>query len=71
MLIHQSRLEEIGDALIENVISKYCVLDYIIMNQDSKFISSLVNYLFKKLDFKIKTDPHYNHQLLQAEHGIK
>ena len=23
--IHQSRLEEIGDTLIENVISKYCV----------------------------------------------
>ena len=23
--IHQSRSEEIGDALIENVISKYCV----------------------------------------------
>ena len=26
VLIHQSRSEEIGDALIENVISKYCVL---------------------------------------------
>ena len=27
--IHQSTLEEIGDALIENVISKYCIPDYI------------------------------------------
>ena len=26
--IHQSRLEEIGNVLIENVISKYCVPDY-------------------------------------------
>ena len=33
--IHQSRSEEIGDALVENVISKYFVPDYIIMDQDS------------------------------------
>ena len=31
LLIQQSRSEEIGDALIENVISKYCVPDYIII----------------------------------------
>ena len=71
ILIHQSRSEEIGDALIENVITKYCVPDYIIMDQDSAFISSLMNYLFKKLDIKIKTVRPYNHHLLQAEHGIK
>ena len=69
--IHQSRSKEIGDALIENVISKYCVPSYIIMDQDSAFMSSLMNYLFKKLDIKIKTVAPYNHQLLQAEHGIK
>ena len=39
------------------------------MDQDSTFMSSITNYLFKKLDIKIKTP--YNHQLLQAEHGIK
>ena len=69
--IHQPRLEEIGDALIENVISKYCMLAYIIMDQDSAFMSSLMNYLFKKLDIKIKIVATYNHQLFQAEHGIK
>ena len=41
------------------------------MDQDSEFMSSLMNYLFKKLNIKIKTVAHYNHQLLQAEHGIK
>ena len=46
-LIHQSGSEEIGDALIENIISKYCVPDYIIMDQDSAFMFSLMNYLFK------------------------
>ena len=69
--LHPIRSEEIGDALIENVISKYCVPDYIIMDQDSVFKSSLMNYLFKKLDIKIKTVAPYNHQSLQAEHGIK
>ena len=41
------------------------------MDQDSASMSSLMNYLFKKLDIKIKTVAPYNHQLLQAEHGIK
>ena len=62
--IHQSGLEKIGNALIENVISKYCVSDYIIMDQDSALMSLLINYLSKKLDIKIKTVAPYNHQSL-------
>ena len=69
--IHQSKSGEIGNALIKNVISKYCVPNYIIMDQDSAFMSSLMNYLFNKLNIKIKTVAPYNHQSLQAEHGIK
>ena len=34
-------------------------------------MSSLRNYLFNKLDIKIKTLTPYNHQSLQAEDGIK
>ena len=71
MLIHQSISEEIGDALIEYIITKYCVPDYIIMDQDSTFMSSLMNYLCKKLDIKIKTMAPYNHTSLQTECGIK
>ena len=41
------------------------------MDQDSPFMSTLINYLFKKADIKIKTVAPYNHQSLQAEHGIK
>ena len=69
--IHQFRSEEMGDALIDNVISKYCMPDYIIMDQHSALMSSLMNYLFKKFDIKIKTVAPYNHQSLLAEHGIK
>ena len=46
--IHQSKSEEIGYALIEHVITKYCVPDYIIMDHDRTCMSSLMNYLFKK-----------------------
>ena len=53
--IHQSKSEEGGDALIKHVITKYCVPDYIILDQDGTFMSSLMNYLLKKLDIKIKT----------------
>ena len=60
-----------GEALIENVIKKYCIPDYIIMDQDSAFMSSLMNYLFRKFEIKVKTVAPYNHQSHQVEHGIK
>ena len=69
--IFQARLEEIGEALIENVITKYCIPECIIMDQDSAFMSSLMTYLLHKFDIKIKTVAPYNHQFLQAENGIK
>ena len=41
------------------------------MDQDSAFMSSLMNYFFKVLSIKIKMVGPYNHKSLQAEHGIK
>ena len=32
MPIHQARSEEIGDALIDNIISKYSIPEYMIMD---------------------------------------
>ena len=69
--IYQHKSEEIGNTLIENIVTKYCIPEYVIMDQDSAFMSSLKNYLFKKLDIKIKVVAPYNHQSLQVEHGIK
>ena len=69
--IHQAKSEEVGDALIENVITRYCVPEYIIMDQESTFMCSLIAYLLNKFNIKIKTVPPYNHQSLQAEHVIK
>ena len=63
-LIYHSRSEEIGEALIEHVISKYCAPDCNIMDQDSAFMSTLMNYLFRTLNIKIKTIAPYNHQSL-------
>ena len=68
--IRYSRSEEVGEALINDVISKYCVPDDMIMDLDSAFVPSLINYLFKRLGIKIKTVAPYNHPSLQAEHGI-
>ena len=69
--VKQAKSEEIGEILIHSVFAKYCVPDYMIMDLDSAFMSSLMSYLFKKLGIKIKTVAPYNHQSLQAEHGIK
>ena len=46
--IHHVRSEEVGEALIEHVISKFCAPNCIIMDQDSAFMSTLMNYLFRK-----------------------
>ena len=69
--IFQAKSEEVGEALIENVITRYCIPECIIMDQDSAFMSSLMNYLFRKFEIKVKTVAPYNHQSLQVEHGIK
>ena len=69
--IYQAKLEEIGEALIENVITKYCIPEYIIMDQDSAFISLLMTYLLNKFNIKIRTVAPYNHQSLQTEQSIK
>ena len=41
--INYSRSEEVGEALINDVISKYWIPDYMIMDLDSAFTSSLMN----------------------------
>ena len=69
--IFQAKSEEIGEALIDNVITKYCIPEYIIMDQESVIMSLLMTYLLNKFNIKIKTVAPYNYQYLQAEHGIK
>ena len=71
MPIYQTRSQEIGEALIDNVILKYGIPEYMIMDQDSAFMSTIMSYLFKKLNIKIKMVAPFSHQSLQAEHGIK
>ena len=41
------------------------------MDHDSALMSSLMNYLFRKFEIKVKTVAPYNHQSLQVKHGIK
>ena len=61
--IFQGRSEEI-EALTENIITKYCISEYIIMDQNSAFMSSLMTYLLNKFGIKIKTVAPYSHQSL-------
>ena len=69
--LYQAKSEEVREAIIENVITKFGTPDYMIMDQDSVFMSSLMSYLFNTLEITIKTIVPYNHKSLQAEHGIK
>ena len=69
--LYQARSEEAGEDLIENIISRFGMPNYMIMDQDSAFMSSLMSYVFKKLGITIKTVGPYNHKSLQAEQGIK
>ena len=48
--IFQARSEEVGEALLEHVITKYCIPDYIIIDHDSAFMSSLMTNLFHRLN---------------------
>ena len=62
--IHQAKSEVIGEVLIENIIIKYCIPEYVIMDQDSSFMSSLMTYLLNKFNIKIRTVAPYNLQSL-------
>ena len=53
--IFHAKSEEVGEALPGHEITKYCIPEYIIMDQDSTFMSSLMTYLFHRLNMKIKT----------------
>ena len=68
--IHQAKSGEIGEVLTENIITKYCILEYVIMDQDSAFMSPLMTYLVNKFSIKIRTVASYNHESLLAEHSI-
>ena len=69
--LYQAKSEEVREALIKNVITKFGTPEYMIMDQDSVFMPSLMTYLFKTLKITINTIGPYNHKSLQAEHGIK
>ena len=69
--LYQSKADKVEEALIEHILTKYCIPNFIIMHQDSAVMSFLMNYLFSKFNIKIKMVAPYNHQPLQAEHGIK
>ena len=57
---YQSKAEEKGEALIEHATTKYCVPDcIIIMDQDSAFMSSLMNYLFNYIHSYIALSEFY------------
>ena len=59
--LYQSKSEKVGEVLMEHIITKYCIPYCIIMDQDSAFMSSLMNYLFSKFNIKIKMVAPYNH----------
>ena len=69
--LYQARSEEVGEAFIENIIRKFGTPDYMMMYQDSAFMSLLMSYMFKKLGITIKRVGPYNHKSLQAEYSIK
>ena len=66
--VYHSKVEEVEEALIKHVITKYCIPHCIIMDQDSTFMSSLMNYLFNKFNIQMKIVAPYNHQSLQADY---
>ena len=51
--IHQAKSQEVGEALIENVITKYCIPEYIIMDHDSAFMSSLMTCLLNNFNIRL------------------
>ena len=70
--IFWSRSEEVGEALIEHVISKFCAPDCIIMDQDSVVYVNLNELPISKIEHpNYDCSSHTIINSLQAEHSIK
>ena len=50
--MYHARSEEVEEALIDNIITKYCIPEYIIMDPGTTFMSSLMNYLLQNLTLR-------------------
>ena len=66
VLIYQAKSEEIGEALIENVITKCCIPKHLIKDKGTAFMSFLMTNLLNKFNIKIRTVAPYNHQSLSS-----
>ena len=53
--LYQAKSEEIEEALINNVITKYSIPEFIIMDQDSALKSSPMTQLLARFNIKIRT----------------
>ena len=59
--IYQTKSEDIREALINNAITKYCIPEYIIIDQDSAFMSSLMTCLLARFNINIRIVVPCNH----------
>ena len=63
--IHQFGPDQIGDTFMQHMFSKYSVPECIIIDHDSTFTSTLINFLFKRLGIRSKTVAPNNCQYLK------
>ena len=59
--LYKGTSNEIGDALLNCVFCKQGSPSYLIFDEDQAFLSSVMQYIYKKLDIKIMTTSPYNH----------
>ena len=58
---------EIGEALIHHVFCKHGFLSYLLFDEDQAFLSSIMQYIYKRLGIKIDTKGQYNNGSLQTK----
>ena len=64
--LYQARSEEVGEALIENVISKFGTPDSMMMDEDSAFLSSLMMLLVQEPGYQYQNSRPLQSQVITS-----
>ena len=68
--LYKGKSHEIGETLTNHVFCKDGPQSYLIFNEDQAFLSSVMQYVYKRIDIKIKTINPYNCGSLKTERHI-
>ena len=69
--LYLETLHKVEESLINHLFYKHCPFLYLIFDEDHAFLSSVMQYIYKRLVIKMKTISPDNHGSLNTERHVR